>query len=381
MFGVLRNTKVLSVGVVAASVTVAIEMLLAAPFGKQDAENAHSVSIPHKTIEGKRVEFLVRQHELDKRDLAPRDVILAIRKLIASEKGEWDAAILSRSRIVIRGRVLRIGDLADIRITIPESDTWKSDELKPFHDAVRRQPDQPEPYLARARRLLRHYENDEAVRDLREALSLNSSYFEARLLLADAESFAGRHREALHQLAEAEKTRGVSWRSAFLRAQILRSKGTLEKAESSLRKALTYSKSQKERGRTWVELCRVQLAQGKYLLATKSVHEALRESPGEGYIHAEAARLYSQCPVGEIRDGDRALRHAKRALELSKARDAYLLSVLASAHAEKGNWDKALASQKKAVSNEPQNRDFVEQLESIKNKQPIRLPAPKSGDE
>jgi hypothetical protein len=51
----------------------------------------------------------------------------------------------------------------------------------------------------------------------------------------------------------------------------------------------------------------------------------------------------------KYRDGEEALEAARHAWELSEPKDPYCLAVLAAAHAELGDFDKAMSCQKQAL--------------------------------
>ncbi len=63
----------------------------------------------------------------------------------------------------------------------------------------------------------------------------------------------------------------------------------------------------------------------------------------------------------ELRDGDRALELAEKAAELTDYKEAYILSTLASAHAELGDFDQAIQWSEKAVK---RNQEEMEEIEA-----------------
>jgi tetratricopeptide (TPR) repeat protein len=63
-----------------------------------------------------------------------------------------------------------------------------------------------------------------------------------------------------------------------------------------------------------------------------------------------AAWILATHPAAELRNGARAVELATKACELTKWKDASYLDTLAAAYAERGQFDKAVEWQEKAVS-------------------------------
>ena len=61
------------------------------------------------------------------------------------------------------------------------------------------------------------------------------------------------------------------------------------------------------------------------------------------------AWLLSVCPITSYRDGEEALIHAKKAVELSNSTNSLYLGTLAAAYAEAGNFPEAVRSQRQAI--------------------------------
>ncbi len=79
-----------------------------------------------------------------------------------------------------------------------------------------------------------------------------------------------------------------------------------------------------------------------------------------------------------MRDGDQAVGHARRALQLVGSPQPNLLDTLAAAHAEAGNFSQAVRWQEEAVrrAGDGGNADFVARLERYRQGQPYREPRP-----
>jgi tetratricopeptide (TPR) repeat protein len=82
--------------------------------------------------------------------------------------------------------------------------------------------------------------------------------------------------------------------------------------------------------------------------------------PNPGLLN-NLAWVLATSPMDELRDGDRAIELAEKAAELTDYQEAYILSTLASAYAEVGDFEKAVQWSEKAVE---RNREEVEEIRS-----------------
>jgi predicted ribosomally synthesized peptide with SipW-like signal peptide len=115
--------------------------------------------------------------------------------------------------------------------------------------------------------------------------------------------------------------------------------------------------------------------------------EAVRIDPKFAPAHNNLAWLLATGP-DSVRDGKRAVEHATRAGELSGWTEPTLFDTLAAAHAEAGDFDKAIEYQKKALSfpafEKAHGREGRGRLELYARKKPYRdqalVPAPRGPD-
>jgi tetratricopeptide (TPR) repeat protein len=89
------------------------------------------------------------------------------------------------------------------------------------------------------------------------------------------------------------------------------------------------------------------------------------------------AWVLATSPEDEVRDGERSVELAQRAVELTEEKEPHILSTLAAGYAEKGNFEKAIEWSRKAVElGESQGHEQLEQLkkelESYREGQPWR---------
>jgi len=119
-----------------------------------------------------------------------------------------------------------------------------------------------------------------------------------------------------------------------------------------------------------------------YEKAIEAIGEVDPESASERE-KSEAAGIYNNLswvlatsPKDEIRDGERALELGEKAAKLSDYAEPHILSTLAAAYAETGNFDKAIEWSQKAVELGAEDHDQLDQLknelEAYKKREPWR---------
>jgi tetratricopeptide (TPR) repeat protein len=123
------------------------------------------------------------------------------------------------------------------------------------------------------------------------------------------------------------------------------------------------------RGVTWQ-------AKKEYAKALADYEKAVQLAGKEPYAstyHTALALLRAGCPDAAIRDGDKALEAARKAHDLSKGPAE--MAALAAAHAELGQFDKAVEWQEKAVAAAPEGAKerYRERLKKYQGRQPYRL--------
>ncbi|XZE17544.1 tetratricopeptide repeat protein [Pirellulaceae bacterium SH449] len=127
----------------------------------------------------------------------------------------------------------------------------------------------------------------------------------------------------------------------------------------------------------------IYLGQGEHLEATVAYEKALRLMPDtaspaqQSNLLNNYAWILSTSPEDNVRDGERALELGLKACEMTDFTEAHLVSTLAAAYAEAGDFEKAVEYAKKAVElGEKEESEQIEQLreelKSYQEKKPWR---------
>ena len=114
-------------------------------------------------------------------------------------------------------------------------------------------------------------------------------------------------------------------------------------------------------------------ALGRRAEALKYFELAVNLQPTNGGAHYGVAWILATAPEDELRDGQRAIKHARRAVELIQG-NPFMFDALAAAHAEVEEFAKALKWQEQAIKVAAGKNDsaFIKRLERYKQQLPYR---------
>lgn len=129
----------------------------------------------------------------------------------------------------------------------------------------------------------------------------------------------------------------------------------------------------------------IYLLYGRWQDAAAVYEKILAAHPGDSGSLNNYAWLLATCPEDASRDGAKALDLATRAAEATNYRESYILSTLAAAYAETGDFENARKYAQMGVELAEKEKDerideFLSELESYKNEKPLREEAQKSGE-
>jgi len=118
------------------------------------------------------------------------------------------------------------------------------------------------------------------------------------------------------------------------------------------------------------------LGTGEYEVALQEVYAALEAQPDSHFLHNNKAWLLATCPVAEIRSGQQALVHAKKACELTEFQNYMYVDTLAAAYAETGDFEQAVMYQQTAVeltqANTPGRDSIIQRVALFESKRAFR---------
>lgn len=116
------------------------------------------------------------------------------------------------------------------------------------------------------------------------------------------------------------------------------------------------------------------LSIGKHAEAIRDYNQALTLKPDDSGLLNNLAWVLATSPEDNLRDGRRALELATKACELTQYKEAHILSTLASAYAELGDFENAIKWSTKAVElgEGDQKEQLKKELESYQQRKPFR---------
>ena len=102
--------------------------------------------------------------------------------------------------------------------------------------------------------------------------------------------------------------------------------------------------------------------------------EAIRLDPSDPVAYNSRAVLRATCPDEKYRDGEKAIADANKACDLTEWKDSEAVETLAAAHAENGDFTKAVEFQKKAIelAGDDDKAEMEARLELYQDGKPYR---------
>ena len=348
---------------------------------------------------GKRLADLNKAIELDPENAE----VLQQRAFSLIQSGKMDEAVADL-RALLKKNPENIVVAAALVEYLGRNDQQK-EALEIANEAVKRQPKDIRVYQIRSRLHLLLEDTDKAIADLDKALEIEPRSLEMLLTRATVYESVEDYDNALADLTRAEKIRPGLPQAALLRSMIyqrterfddaalqLRRLVKLNPGNAQIRLQLGFCYSMGNHHKLAIEeFSRVieidkenwiafysrgdtQLNIGKHKEAIADYNVALQLNKDSDGLLNNFAWVLATSPVDELRDGKRAVELALRACELSEYKKPHILSTLAAAYAETGDFDTAIKWSSKAVetSQDEIQDQLKDELKSYKKGKPWR---------
>jgi len=172
-----------------------------------------------------------------------------------------------------------------------------------------------------------------------------------------------------------ERTNPKSWELRSIEAYIATLRHRYSEAVAHYDRALAFLPESNRTGRSklYVDRATAQALNGSYHAARVDLEKAIALDKNNILAHNNYAWLLATCPDDSVRDGHRAVQHARGASETLKHGSPIILDTLAAAEAEIGDFRSAVKDEKRALSSEKGDRSLYNQhLQSYMKASPVR---------
>jgi tetratricopeptide (TPR) repeat protein len=253
-----------------------------------------------------------------------------------------------------------------------------AEALQASKEAVELDPGKAEFFIMRADVHRALYQFEEGIKDCNVALKLDPSQANAYRLRGILRFAIKRTEQGLQDLSRAIEMVPLNARVYATRAGVW---FALEKRDESLADWTQAIQVAPENPSYLAGRAKVYLRQRNYPCALADLDDALRIGPESPSGYEVFAYLRATAPDPAQRDGQQALRLVRKAMECIPKPNASILTTLAAAHAEVGDFEKAQIAQTQALAlvSDFLPDDLEEakaQLELYKAKKPYRDAAP-----
>ncbi|MGM0488415.1 MAG: tetratricopeptide repeat protein [Planctomycetota bacterium] len=243
--------------------------------------------------------------------------------------------------------------------------------LEDIDQAIEMEPKDPELFLMRARLYYIEGRNALAKSDVNRVLEVIPGFPAALELRSSISASLGQFEEAIQDLNTLLQRNSGNPRHELQLAIYLNAAGNSREAIEVFTNVLESEPANAIaiRGRA-----DAYLSIGAHKKAIADYEAALKSSSDDSGVLNNFAWVLATSPDDTLRDGSRALELARKACELTDYKEAHILSTLAAAHAENGDFEKAVEWSNKAceLGDENVEEQLKQELESYKNGEPWR---------
>lgn len=298
----------------------------------------------------------------------------------------YDDAIKQADKVIAENPKLSLAHTLKARIYLAQE---KNEEaIGALEKAIEANPRDVMARILRSELHLIAGRHDLARRDVKAALQVSPGLvmgvvLRSRIAAAEGQAAKEAKKETLSRMRFSEAIRdmrllvqhdsdNIDWKLQL--ATLHSADGQPRKAVKLLDKIIARAKGS-DQSRALRARADVLLTIGKHEQAIKDYEKAIKltQKPAAGMLN-NLAWVLATSPVDKLRNGKRAIELAKKACEKTEYKAAYILSTLASAYAEAGDYDQAIKWSAKAVElgEKHLKKQLQEELDSYKKKKPWR---------
>ena len=309
--------------------------------------------------------------------IAPSDpAILLAHGLLLADLGEFDKAMIDIDKSIQLDPNRARAHEAKAVVLVRQK---KFDQAMVSLDKARElEPQSTGPLMQEARIHSIQSNYNAALHDLEQALQVNPDDPGVLLLRASVYQETGHLEKALDDIDRTLKVRPDLAIAMRMRTMLLASQGKLPQAIGELEKFRKNNPrdlpSRLQLGMFYRSRADNSLALGNHAEAIADYDLALTLHPSEPGILNNLAWVLATSPFDKLRNGRRAVQLATAAAKETEYKEAYILSTLAAACAETGDFQAALKWSQKAVEIGPadQKEGLKKEAASYKSKKPWR---------
>jgi tetratricopeptide (TPR) repeat protein len=215
-----------------------------------------------------------------------------------------------------------------------------------FTQAIQLDPNSAKAYAYRSQAWGAKHHRDHEIADLDQAIQLDPKNTQYRLSRAGSWSAQGRHEQAMVDYEVAIQLEPNNPLLYVARGNEWRRHVKLDLARADYDRAI-----QLDPNYIHAYICRALISKQRRAFAQAVVELAAiaRMAPDNAEVHRLLGRILATCNDNGVRDGNRAVREAIRACELTNWRDPDCIDTLAAAYAEIGDYPLAVQWQNKAI--------------------------------
>lgn len=339
-----------------------------------DAHRARALYYVLKKDFAKATEDFAKILELNPEDT---EALSELADSLTAEK-KFDEAIKLIDRVIEANPKAPLGYTARARIKTLQGNTESA--LEDLNKAIELEPRDVTALMVRAAVYSQMKEFAKAKADVDAALKIRPNMVQGILMQAELAAQKGNYEEALQNMrlmANADPMNPL-WKVQI--AQLLsadkRPRAAIEVATEVIKmdEANPNASALRVRGDAYLSI-------GKHKEAVADLEASLKEDPKNSGVLNNLAWVLATSPEDDVRNGKRAIELATQACEVTDYKRPHVLSTLAAAYAESGDFENAVKWSTKAVelSTEGENKPDPEvqeqlkkELEGFQNKKPFR---------